>query len=176
MYRRSPHGQRIATLSVNILISLEFATSIGLSLTASQINTFLQCSRVNNATQWFQVCIARQTEVAAQVSQKISCISLGTEQALRPVITVVFTYKISVHIDKWTNTFITNPQLRDRLSKVCSSPSKCALAGGARCIQDPQWLYRSLHEDMAVGSKSIKKLLFQLVIQSSSPDNPSQSR
>lgn len=109
---------------------------------------------------------ARQTEVAAQVSQKISCISLGTEQALRPVITVVFIYKICVHIDIWTNTFITNPHLRDRLSKVCSSPRKCALAGGARCIQDLQWLYRSLHEDVAVGSKSIKKLLFQLVIQS----------
>lgn len=109
---------------------------------------------------------ARQTEVAAQVSQKISCISLGTEWALRPVITVVFIYKISVHIDIWTNTFIINPQIRDWLSKVWSSPSKCALAGGARCIQDPQWLYRSLHEDMAVGSKSIKKLLFQLVIQS----------
>lgn len=51
--------------------------------------------------------VARQTEVAAQVSQKISCIYLDTEQALRPAITVVFIYKICVHTDIWTNTFIT---------------------------------------------------------------------
>lgn len=80
--------------------------------------------------------VARQTEVAAQVSQKITCIYLDTERALRPLITVVFIYKICVHIDIWTNTFITNPYLRDRPSKVYASPSECALTGGARCIQD----------------------------------------
>lgn len=79
---------------------------------------------------------ARQTEVAAQVSQKISCIYLDTGRALRPVITVVFIYKICVHTDIWTNTFITNPHLRDRPSKVYASPSKYALTGGARCIED----------------------------------------
>lgn len=65
--------------------------------------------------------VARQTEVAAQVSQKI-CISLDTERALRPVITVVFIYKICVHIDIRTNTFITNPHLRDNYPKSALQP------------------------------------------------------
>lgn len=80
--------------------------------------------------------VARQTEVAAQVSQKMSCIYLDTEQALRPIITVVFIHKICVHTDIRTNTFTTNPHLRDRPSKVYASLSKCALTGGARCSQD----------------------------------------